>query len=227
MSRSNPKENLSPIKRRYSLNAHGKKGGFLSYYDKKTEEKLEVKLPFQFIQLDTLVGISGYNRAEKSGIWSNHIHNSAQQELVVKLGGKTHSKGLYQEIKANLPSGAKFCNFVYLGYKNEAGELEIGLLEIKGASLSSWFDLKKSVNIDKEAVVVKELILHDDGDEDNSYYSMVFDSKEISEETNKAAVDLDIELQKYLTSSKEDAPEESVNDKFKDVTEDDGDDLPF
>jgi len=67
---------------------------------KNLKEKVELEYPITFLPLDVLSKITGYHQAEKKGIYSNEVHNLANERLVVKLnGGGELASGFYQDIK--------------------------------------------------------------------------------------------------------------------------------
>jgi hypothetical protein len=81
---------------------------------------------------------------------------------------------------------------------NDKEEYEIVNLQLKGAAFSGWLNF---VNENKNAVLTAEIVCADFTKEKNGatkYTIPVFTAEEASEEGNKAAIELDIELQVYL-----------------------------
>lgn len=191
--------------------------GSLSYFDKSLGEKgakVNMPLPFTFIPLDMLATISGFNDSSGSGIWCNEIKMDRFKADILNAKDKngTIAKGLYADIKdAVAAKGGKFTQSVYVAYKNANGELNIGNIKFKGASLTggkrkegskevevgAWMEftkgnklLGKSVTISKDETPCKK--------GSNSYYIPKFSIGTVSENTMQVAIDLDKELQEYL-----------------------------
>lgn len=82
-----------------------------AYYDKDAQKL--VSLPeFTFVVLDVYAGISGYNPDTKESFWSNRAKDTRTDALSVSSNHGLALKGLYQDIKKNLPKGAKYTKFV-------------------------------------------------------------------------------------------------------------------
>ena len=66
------------------------KGEFF-FYDKEKEESVKVPVPLYFVVLDELATISGYNKKNDCGIYSNEVHKTATEILRVKTfkGGES------------------------------------------------------------------------------------------------------------------------------------------
>lgn len=83
------------------------------YYDK--EQSKNIPLPeLTFVVLDVYAGVSGYNDGNGERIWSNRAKDTRTDTLVVfsNLSNGQIAKGLYREIKSELPKGAKYTKFV-------------------------------------------------------------------------------------------------------------------
>lgn len=96
------------------LDTHVQNGALgFQYYDK--EAKKSVPLPeFTFVVLDVYAGISGYNPDTKISYWSNRVTDTRTDELVVYQSGVQGpiAKGIYQNIKSQIPDGAGYTKFV-------------------------------------------------------------------------------------------------------------------
>lgn len=230
MSRSNNTEIVNPCARFFEWN--GDKG-LLRYYDKelphptdkdKKGANVEVGLPFTFLVLDTLSTISGFSDADNSGFWSNEIRNIKTDILVVRNKKGKVFTGTYDQLKAANISGVKYAQSVYIAFKNENKELVIGNIKMVGSSLGAWIDYRAKHKIYEGAISIKGT-LH--GKKGKTEYEMpVFSSTSVSEDTDKVAKDLDIELQEYLTAyfkrgteskSEEEQIKEIINESHKDT----------
>lgn len=197
MSRSNPTAASNPATRFYEWS--GSKG-ILKYYDKATEQQVEVKLPFTFMVLDELATVKGWHDPSSSGIFSNEVRRTTEEKLTVKAyKGGIIAEGIYATIKEKIvAAGGKFTTNIYIAYKNDAGKLSIGALQFKGAGLQAWSEFKRAnkVAIDTKAIIITGA---NDGKKGSvKFKTPIFESNDISEATNLEALGLDIELQAYL-----------------------------
>ena len=193
MSRSNPTNKTNPSTRKFEW--RGSEGNF-RYYDKEKKENVSVPLPFSFIPLDVLSGVSGYSDSEGSSIWSNHVKDISKQSLTVKTKSGVMTRGFYADISDSIKAkGGGFCNLVYIAYKTNDG-LEIGTLVVSGSQLGNWFDFRKRHNLEEVAVLIDSCTEEKKGT--NTYFVPVFKSQPISEEANEQAIELDKIVQEYL-----------------------------
>ena len=213
MSRSNPTETKrNPALRWFEWSG---KNGSLSYYDKENKVKVEVPLPFRFVLLDELSTIKGWHDASDSGISSNEVRNMRLEPLAVRsFKGGDLANGLYADIKDRVAAiGGHYVSNLYIGFK-VGNNLSICSLQLHGGALSSWFEFRKKVGPDlyKEAIEIGSFTEGKKG-------SVVFKIPQwklmkLSPETHELAVELDAELQKYLTDyfaqSKVDSPAPAV-----------------
>ncbi len=82
------------------------------YYDK--DEKQNVPMPeMAFVVLEIYAGVSGYD-GESVSFWSNRAKDTRTEPLTVWASNHQGPilKGLYSEIKPQLPAGAKYAKFV-------------------------------------------------------------------------------------------------------------------
>ena len=187
-------------------------GGKLTWYDKEAQTDVEVNLPFSFLVLDTLHTITGYSESNRSGFWSNEVRNLKNEILVVKTkqgsGVRTVAKGTYDQIKDEVKSqGGKYTQSVYIAFKGDGGELQIGHIKISGAALTAWIEFQKKFDVNKCAVfITDEPKLEKKGS--NYYFSPVFDGQNVSDATEAEAQKLDEELQRYLDTYLSRKPDE-------------------
>ena len=201
MSRSNPTtENTTPHPSTLWAEWDGS-NGTLRYYDKETKTNVQIPDKFTVILLDQLSCINGWSDSNQSGIYSNEIRSVAKDPLHVStFSGKIVADGLYKAISAKaMAAGGKFTANLYVGYKSaKLGKLAIGSIKLKGAALSSWLEFAKE---NKGTIYSKAIVFN--GCETGkkgaiTFKTPKFELKEISEETNREAVDLDVILQNYL-----------------------------
>lgn len=194
-------------------------GGAVTYYDKESEENINVPLPFSFIVLDELATITGFHEPSQSGYWSNEVRNTLTDELVVRRKDGIVARGLYGKISEKIKAqGAKYAVSCYIAFKDDTGELVIGNMKIAGAALSAWLDFKKKFDVTKCAVfITNEPKLDKKGS--NYYFSPVFDGQNLGEKTKSAAILLDEELQTYLGTYLSRKPEIDDNDLLEEDDE--------
>lgn len=231
MSRSNPTDNTpNPSSRWYEWD--GSKGE-VRYYDKgakslkdpaKNGENIIVKLPFVFILLDETACVKGWHDASDSGIYSNEVRDTRDSTMVVKsFKGGVLAEGFYSEIRDRVAAlGGYFTTNLYIGYKDTAGALQIGALQIKGAALHSLVEFKKKHRADlyKKAVKITGFVEGKKGK--IIFRTPVFAIQDITEQTDAEAKALDMLLQHYLKGyfgrtrteqvAKPQAPAESVQE---------------
>jgi hypothetical protein len=210
MSRSNPTtQTPHPATRWFEVNGQN---GEVFFYDKEKKEKVPVSTPFGFILLDETSVIKGWHEPSESGIISNEVRDTRNEVFVVRSfkGGEIAS-GHYNFIKDKVAaSGGSYNANLYIAFKGESGKLEIGSLMLKGAALSAWFDFRKearkqTVEVDGKkvsALYAKALVIKgwEDGKKGSiKFKKPVFALSEIKPETNLQAIDLDKQLQEYLT----------------------------
>ena len=198
----------------------GRKGGF-EFWDKsqKTETvkgvKVHVPLPFVFLFLEKLSTIRGFNDDEQSGYWSNEVMDISKEVMVVRTKKEVTARGIYKNvIDSKECRGAKFCQSVYVGYK-EGGKLVIANMQLTGAALSAGFEFCKSNDIKKGAIAVKSFVAKKKGD--NNYVEPVFTKVPCAPETETAANVLCQELETYLAKYFKKQKEQNADINVSDV----------
>jgi hypothetical protein len=85
------------------------------YYSKEEEKSTPFALPFRFLCLKFMYSITGYNEANRQGIYSNEVKDSRLEHFRVKLrDGSYLNSGLYSDIKDDLvKAGGKFTRSIY------------------------------------------------------------------------------------------------------------------
>lgn len=192
--------------------------GTVSFYDKLLKENVEVKLPFTFLLLDVLATIKGFDKSSKESIWSNEVRNTKETPLLVKKGSSLFRNGMYSDIKADVVSaGGGYAASCYIAFKDETGKLVIGNITMSGSSLGggvhkpadkklkdievgAWIEFAKAFKNDlyKKAI---QIVDKDDRicTEGNvQFYCPKFSLIDTTPETDKAAIELNKELQAYL-----------------------------
>jgi hypothetical protein len=199
MSRSNPQENVTnPSTRWFKWN--GEKGE-IRYYDRDTKQTVDVGQKFTFVLLDELASVRGWHDPSQSGIYSNEVRDTRQDALVVKsFKGGILAEGLYREIKDRVnASGGEFVASCYVGYSNGPdGELAIGNLGFKGAALREWMEFRKANRHSLYTKGVRITGFAEDTKGRIAFRVPVLKLVDLTEQTHKAAVGLDLELQTYL-----------------------------
>ena len=207
MSRSKPSDNTpNPSQRWHEWDGSN---GLVRYYDKdavnlkdktKKGENVACKLPFTFLLLDETSTVKGWHDASDSGIYANEVRDTRDGVLLVKaFKGGVLAEGFYSQIRDRVAAhGGCFTLNLYIGFKDAAGALQIGALQLKGASLNSWVEFRKA---NREAVYKKAVQITGfvQGKKGNiSFRTPTFAIKDVSEATATEAFTLDTVLQAYL-----------------------------
>lgn len=199
MSRSNPNTGTSNPSTRWHEWAGDK--GIIKYYDKTAQQNVEVKLPFTFILLDETATVKGWHDASDSGIYANEVKDTRQDVLVVRAfkGGEIAS-GHYAAIRDRIGAmGGHFVANLYIAYRN-GDDFAIGALQFKGAALKTWMEFRKQAKRDvyEQAITISKATKGKKGS--ITYFTPEFTSTKVSDASNAKAIELDKELQAYLTA---------------------------
>ena len=203
------------------------KSGAVSYYDKESQENVNVPTPFEFIVLDTLATVKGWSDADESGFWSNEVKKVGSDTLTVRTSKGAKASGLWRDIK-NDPNlaGAKYNSSVDIATKGRDG-LEINNLALTGAALNAWIEFTGKNSITKNKVVLSEWADAKKGAV--KYQVPVFTAVPMEEAEKNEAIALDKELKGYFEeyfNYVPDAEHQPANNS-KDVVLDDIDDEPI
>jgi hypothetical protein len=199
MSRSNPNENGTPNPAVKWFEWNGE-NGVVRYYDKEKKQNVDVGSDFTFLLLDQLGTVRGWHDASESGIYANEVKDTRQEAMIVKsFKGGTLAEGIYKNIKDRVNSlGGQFVTNCYIAFKNGGDKLSIGSLRFKGAALGAWMEFCKQQRAD---IYKKAIRIHGftEGKKGRITFRMpVLTTKDISPETDAAAVALDKQLQEFL-----------------------------
>lgn len=199
MSRSNNTEIINPAKFFYEW--VGSKG-CLKYFDKSKGEKGEqvfVQLPFTFLVLDRLSTIKGFSDADQSGFWSNEIRDIKKERFTVRTKKGIVATDYYSNLSPVLNEGACYSQSVYIAVKDDKGEFQICNFAIHGSAIGEWINLCKGKDIYKYAVTIASAAPMKKGV--TNYFIPVFKlSQNVSPDTETKAVELDKQLQEYLSA---------------------------
>ena len=125
------------------------------YYDKETQKKVSIPLPFKFLVLDELHAVKGWNDATSSGIYSNEVKFISKEIMTVKpFKGNEIAKGLYKDIKEKIvAAGGHYVKSVYIMLEDGS----LANLQLKGSSVQAWgeFTQKTRSRLPEEWVIVK------------------------------------------------------------------------
>lgn len=193
MSRSIP-ITTNPAKRFFQWS--GSKGA-VTYYDKEKAENITVPLPFNFIVLDELSTITGWNEKD-GGYWSNEVRNITTDEITVRSKQGVEQVGTYANLGDIKAKGAKYAKSIYIAYAVD-GNLSICNFKASGAALTAWIEFSNLVGrLDQQSAMVS-LVGSEDATKGATKYKVpVFELIEANPEDLDAAFDLDTELQAYL-----------------------------
>jgi len=199
MSRSNPNDNSpNPSTRWFQWNGSS---GVIEYYDKEAKEMVEVGDKFTFILLDQLAVVKGWHDGSDSGITSNEVKDVRAESMVVKaFKGGILAEGFYATIRDRIKSvGGHFCASMYIMYRDERKNPQLGNLQFKGAALNAWVEFSK-LHRSKILEQAISIIGSTEGKKGKITFKFPrFALKDITDETNAAALKMDAELlQPYL-----------------------------
>lgn len=204
MSKSNPKIENPCTK---FIDFKSDKGRFF-FYDKEKEKQIDIPLPIYFTVLDELATISGYNKKNDCGIYSNEVHRTTDELMRVKTfkGGESVI-GLYKDIKDSIKAmGGKYTKSVYALLIHEDKTTELVNFKFKGAAFSAW--LEKKINPLTTVIGIINLIEETNGN--TIYLVPVFQAFKLSPELDERAIKADEILQDYLKEYKALQPEKEI-----------------
>lgn len=194
MSRSNPTP-TNPAKRFFKWS--GSKGQ-LVYYDKEAQTEVEVKLPFEFLVLDQLATITGFNEQDSSSYWSNEVRSVVREELTVKTSAGTKQVGFYKDLADVRAKGAKYAKSIYIAYKeNDQEGFVIGNLKASGAALTAWIELSNHSTVALGKITLTGSTEAKKGT--TVYFVPTFEWSNSESDEDEIAKELDKELQVYLS----------------------------
>lgn len=185
------------------------KNGKFQYWDKKEEKNIEITLPCEFIVLDELSAITGWSDKYQSGIFSNEVASTIDEEIVVKAfkGGEL-IRGLYSEIKDKAKTeGGRYEKSVYALLNGE-----LVRFAFVGAALSSWIETE--VNFTQPKYKVEKTR---EGKKGTTVYKIpVFEVIEAREKEWDEAIGMDRDilqpyLEKYLKKEPEVQKKEDIS----------------
>jgi hypothetical protein len=170
--------------------------GKLQWYDKENEKNVEVRLPFEFMVLDELFTITGYNKRSESGFWSNEVYGIKKDLMYVKTKSGPFEAALYENLTQTMKSGGKLARSIYIAHKGEGGKYMIGNIKASGSALSSWIEFRKKHAVDAGKVVMKRGEVQEAPT--GEFYPPVFEWVKATDAEDEEAKALDRELQVYL-----------------------------
>lgn len=195
MSRSNQTENAVNPAQKF-IEWSGSEGKF-KYFDKEKKENVFIELPFYFLPLDQLSTTKGYDEKAGLGFYSNEIRNTKTDMLTVRTKNGVVMTGLYENVKEKLSSrGLDYVQSVYVAIK-EGKSYVLANLQLKGSALGPYIEFCKGKKMSEIGVAVKKANPMKKGA--TKYFEPVYEILKVSEEANNAAIELDKELQEYLT----------------------------
>lgn len=113
-----------------------------SYYDKALSKNVEVKLPFNFVFLDELSTVKGWNDASSSGIFANEVKYLSKEPMTVKaFKGGVLAQGLYNEIKERVKNaGGHYSKSIYIMLEDGS----LANIQLKGSATQQWGEFVKA-----------------------------------------------------------------------------------
>lgn len=196
--------------------------GHIEFYDREKKERIKVPLPFEFIVLDQLNGVTGWSDQDNNSIWSNETR-STRDDFTVRAGKRILWVGPYkneQGINQVAGLGGKYLKVIYIAHKNRAGELIMGRISLTGAALNAWIDFAKAHAVDTGKVSITGKSEEKKGA--TTFQIPTFQWSKWTDEEYQSAIILDKLLQsylsQYLTAPKYDANAEPISeDNYEDT----------
>lgn len=192
MSRSNPTLQ-NPAQHFFEWKAGE---GKLQWYDKEKEKNVLVKLPFEFLVLDELHTVTGYSKQDESGIWANEVRYIKDEPLYVKTRRGPIEDATYSELKQTNRKGGKYAKSIYLAHKI-GEEWVIGNFKAHGSAVSAWIEFSKKYHTQDGKIIMTR------GKQEEAqtgpFFPPAFEWVRSTAEENEIAIDLDKELQVYLS----------------------------
>lgn len=171
--------------------------GQLAFYDKENKKNVPIKLPFEFIVLDELATIGGFNKSDQSGFWSNEVRNISNDELFVRTKKGPFEAGLYANLTQTRAKGGKYTKSIYIAFKVK-DQWVIGNFKAGGSALSAWIEFGKAYNVQSGKIIMER------GEQMDAptgvYFPPTFAWVKWNDEEYNAALALDRELQVYLSN---------------------------
>lgn len=205
MSRSNRHESApNPSQRWFEWNGAD---GRVRWYDKDAKKEVEIHVvpphkPFKFLVLDELACVSGYYEQSKARVFSNEVRDTRQGVLVVKTKKDgVLIEGPYRDIKDRLARyGAGFTSNLYIAFKGDDGNLQIGSLKLRGAAVGQWMDFRRAnrAAIYEKAVAINGFLEEKKGRV--TFRKPTFAVSDTTADTDKVAIELDAQMQKWITA---------------------------
>ena len=136
------------------------------HYDKSANDgegaNVLLTTPSKFMWLESMQSVSGFNKKEDTGVYSNEVPGSpdsikeyGKQTLVVKIKTDIVATGTWKEISEEVKGmGGKYCIAVYGAMLNEDGEYEVVRFLFTGSSRQPWMNLADRSKLLKNTVVL-------------------------------------------------------------------------
>lgn len=201
-------------------------GGYWEYWNKETETKEVVELPFEFAVLDfDCVNFKGFSSKEDTGVYSNEVKMGKfpNDKVVVRTKNGVICEFPVKEYKNNKETiegnGAKYTKSVYIAVNND-GNYEIWNLQLSKSALTGaqekdkvtgktvisdrndgWMAFEKNNSSKFMKKFVKVENFKQKTTPTSTFVIPVFElGNEIDNETGTILDTLDTELQQYLTA---------------------------
>lgn len=190
----------------------------LRWYNKETKERVYVNFPFRFLYLDQLHTVAGYDDRIEASLYGTEVRD-IKDSITVYAKKTIVARGPWNK-DTPLTAGVKYAKSIYFAFEDE-GEWKIGNIKLTGGALGTlsekgfallkgkepegivgWFDFCKANPegvLTNCAVTITSSVADKKGKTD--FFRPVFDTADITEEEDAAAIALDTQLQAFLTES--------------------------
>jgi hypothetical protein len=194
MSRSNPRlEN--PAARIFEWSSDNK---CLVWYNRETRQNVRQELPFEFLVLDQVCRVGGFNEAANRSYWSNELRVEDLKTVPfdIRLQGTIVESKPWKQVTLN---DAKFVMAIYMAFiMPETGEWTIGCFRAQGAACGAWMDFKKTCNVENGKIRVTGS--HEEVKGRNAYNAPDYEWLHSDTSEDNIAGDLDVQLQRYFSA---------------------------
>lgn len=169
------------------------------FYNKDTEKREDVQLPFRFLVLKEMHTVKGWNDASESAIYSNEVKFIGSEEVTVRsFKGGEIAKGLYKDIRTKIQdAGGHYVKSLYIMTE----ENEVWNIQLKGSAVSEWSEFTKK----SRSRLFYEWVLIESADERKkgavNYTVPIFQyNTSLSEEEGKKADEVYAVVETYMNA---------------------------
>lgn len=129
----------------------GSKGVF-SFWDSEKKQRIEMPSEFTFYPVAELNTVTGFDKKNNCGIYSNEVHQYKDTLNVKSYKGGEIASGTWSDIKGAVESkGGKYCRSVYACIEGKSGWRLVNI-KFATSALGSWIDHVKKFGVYNKGV---------------------------------------------------------------------------